>query len=84
MRAALCSILALGAIAMFNSTPAAARDYPFCLMGRDFAGTGDCKFDTLAQCQASASGRQAICAANPYPGYFDGLAAAPSKRRIVR
>lgn len=47
--------------------PAAARDYPFCIKGCDFGnGLGDCSFSTYQQCQASASGRQAYCDANPY------------------
>ena len=29
-------------------------------------GAGDCSFSSLAQCQATASGRDASCAANPY------------------
>jgi hypothetical protein len=35
--------------------------------GCDFgASAGDCSFSSLAQCQATASGRDAYCAANPY------------------
>lgn len=84
MKPVLLALLALTASATLDIAPAAARDYPFCLVGRDFAGFGDCKFDTLAQCQASASGRQGTCAANPFPGYFDRLsktAQANAKRR---
>ena len=29
-------------------------------------GFGDCSFSTYQQCQATASGRDATCAANPY------------------
>jgi hypothetical protein len=47
--------------------PAAAREFPYCIKGCDFgAGTGDCSFSSQAQCQATASGRDASCAANPY------------------
>jgi Protein of unknown function (DUF3551) len=47
--------------------PAAAGGYPYCIKGCDFgAGAGDCSFLSLAQCQATASGRDASCAANPY------------------
>ena len=84
MRAALFAMLALGAMAAIDTTPAAARDYAFCLTGRDFAGFGDCKFDSYAQCQATASGRDAGCAANPFLGYYEGSAAPVSRRRIVR
>lgn len=44
----------------------AARRYPFCMVGRDFAGVGDCIFESYSQCQQSASGREASCSANPY------------------
>jgi Protein of unknown function (DUF3551) len=56
-----CSVSAIGTL------PAAARDYPFCIKGCDFAsGRGDCSFSSYQQCQASASGRDAWCAENPY------------------
>ena len=84
MRAALFAILALGAVAVIDTTPAAARDYAFCLTGQDFAGFGDCKFNSYAQCQVTASGINATCTANPFPGYLDRTATAPSQRRIIR
>jgi hypothetical protein len=43
---------------------ALARDYPFCIRGCDF-GVGYCGFDSYAQCQAAAAGRDAWCTANP-------------------
>jgi hypothetical protein len=43
---------------------AIAQDYPFCIKGCDF-GAGYCGFDSYAQCQATAAGRDAWCAANP-------------------
>jgi hypothetical protein len=47
--------------------PASARDLPYCIKGCDFGGgAGDCSFSSLAQCQATASGRDAYCATNPY------------------
>ena len=50
-----------------SAMPAAAREFPYCIKGCDFgAGAGDCSFSSLAQCQATASGRDAYCAANPY------------------
>ena len=47
-------------------TPVAASEYRYCLRGDDFAGAGDCEFTSYLQCQATASGRTAYCAANPY------------------
>ncbi|MGH6711868.1 MAG: DUF3551 domain-containing protein [Bradyrhizobium sp.] len=65
MRSALLALAAICAASA--ATPAAARDFPYCIKGCDFgAGAGDCSFSSLAQCQASASGRDATCAANPY------------------
>lgn len=79
----LLAAVALGALPMIDVSAAQARDYPFCLMGRDFAGVGDCKYDTYAQCMAAASGREAYCGANPFPGYFDAkpIAAQPQAKR---
>ena len=50
-----------------GALPATAQDYPFCIKGCDFGGgRGDCSFSSYQQCQATASGRGAYCAANPY------------------
>ena len=60
MRNAMLAILALFAAgtAMIAGSPAAAYDYPWCVAGGQLgAGGGDCNYQTLAQCQASASGR---------------------------
>ena len=54
------TILAAGA------TPVAASEYRYCLHGDDYGGAGDCGFTSYQQCQASASGRTAYCATNPY------------------
>jgi hypothetical protein len=67
MRRSLWALIAVGMIAAIDSAPAAAANYPFCIKGCDFGGgAGDCSFSTYQQCQASASGRTATCAANPY------------------
>ena len=60
------ALIAAGAVSV--ATPAAAAgEFPYCIKGCDFgAGAGDCSFSSLAQCQATASGRDASCAANPY------------------
>jgi hypothetical protein len=65
MRRAWLVLMAAGAVSV--AMPAAAREFPYCIKGCDFgAGAGDCSFSSLAQCQATASGRDASCAANPY------------------
>jgi hypothetical protein len=68
MRRAWQALVAAGAVsAAAVAMPAAAREFPYCIKGCDFgAGAGDCSFSSLAQCQATASGRDAYCAANPY------------------
>ena len=68
MQRAWQALIAAGAVSVAAvAMPAAARELPYCIRGCDFgAGAGDCSFSSLAQCQATASGRDASCAANPY------------------
>ena len=67
MRAAIWALMAIGFFAAIDAAPAAAAGMPFCITGCDFGGgAGDCSFASYAQCQATASGRDATCAANPY------------------
>jgi hypothetical protein len=68
MRRAWQALIAAGAVSVAAvAMPAAAREFPYCIKGCDFgAGAGDCSFSSLAQCQATASGRDAYCGANPY------------------
>lgn len=67
MRRARLALVAASAMSAAVAMPAAAREFPYCIKGCDFgAGAGDCNFSSLAQCQATASGRDASCAANPY------------------
>jgi hypothetical protein len=64
MRTALLVLTACGAIA---AMPALAGGSPYCIKGCDFdVGLGDCSFSTYQQCLATASGRVATCAANPF------------------
>ena len=62
MRRILLALLAISTAGALDS--AAAAGYPYCLRGCDF-GAGDCSFYTYQQCLATASGRDAWCAANP-------------------
>ena len=67
MRKAILALMAFGVACAIDAAPAAAKDYPYCIKGCDFGGgAGDCSFSTYQQCQATASGRDATCAANPY------------------
>ena len=65
MRRAFEALMLCCAASLIGALPAAARDYPYCIMGCDF-GAGDCSFTSYQQCQATASGREAYCAENPY------------------
>ncbi|SCB54357.1 Protein of unknown function [Bradyrhizobium shewense] len=62
--------LALATFALVSSASIPARAFgthhPFCLTGDEWPGLSNCRFDTYAQCQASASGRALTCIANPY------------------
>jgi len=63
------AILMVLAVASFGAVVpgAAAGGLPYCIKGCDFGGgAGDCSFSSLQQCQATASGRDATCAPNPY------------------
>ena len=81
MRRAWLALMAAGAVSI--AAPATAGEFPYCIKGCDFgAGAGDCSFSSLAQCQATASGRDASCAANPY---FNARAdMQPDRNRLSR
>jgi Protein of unknown function (DUF3551) len=65
MRRSWWALIAIGLMAAIDA--ASAGNLPFCIKGCDFGGgAGDCSFSTYQQCQATASGRDATCAANPY------------------
>ena len=67
MRAALLALMAIATLSAIDVTPAEARDYPYCIKGKQWLSPiGDCSFETYAQCQATASGRFAYCDVNPY------------------
>lgn len=65
MRFALIGLAAVIAAIASGSSPAAARDYPYCLREGDEAGPGTCYYSSYQQCQAAASGRWANCYVNP-------------------
>lgn len=71
LRLALPAAAAAIFAAFHAPSPAKAEiDYPYCI--KVFVEGGpytDCSFSTQAQCQASASGRSALCYRDPfYPG----------------
>jgi hypothetical protein len=68
MRSLVLAIVAIGAASMTG--PAAAQTYapgyPVCLHVYGPATYYECRYNSLAQCNASASGRSAQCVNNPY------------------
>ncbi len=75
MRSLALTMLAIGAASM--AAPAMAQtyapDYPVCLQVYGPASYYECRYTSLAQCNASASGRSAQCVVNPYAAnaYYD-------------
>jgi hypothetical protein len=67
MRGALLALMVGCAASATAAMPVAAGGYPYCIKGCDYGGSlGDCSFASYQQCQATAAGRDAWCAANPY------------------
>jgi Protein of unknown function (DUF3551) len=62
--------LAILAIGMVSKGPAAAQTYdpgyPVCLRLYDRTNYYECRYTSVPQCNASASGRSAQCVINPY------------------
>ena len=65
---ALAAVSALGTASAVSS-PAAAREFPYCMQGKDAGFPGDCQYSSYAECKASASGRGEDCAINPRFAY---------------
>ncbi|MHB8270425.1 DUF3551 domain-containing protein [Bradyrhizobium sp.] len=82
MRRAIWVLMAIGAFAATDAAPAVAGGMPFCIKGCDFGGgAGDCSFSSYQQCLATASGRDATCAANPA---FNANAEMPGRSRMSK
>ncbi|MBR0693453.1 DUF3551 domain-containing protein [Bradyrhizobium lablabi] len=85
MRILALAILAIGAV---STRPAAAQTYdpayPVCLhVYRAGANYYDCRYTSLPQCNASASGRAAQCVINPYfAGAEDPTGYRSYRRRV--
>ena len=81
MRILALAILAIGTVSI---GPAAAQTYdpayPVCLHVYKFGGYYECRYTSLPQCNASASGRAAECVINPYFANGEG----PGKRYYRR
>jgi hypothetical protein len=68
MRIVALAVLAIGTIAAAAPARAQAWDpnYPVCLRVYGPASYNECRYSSLAQCAATASGRSAQCVVNPY------------------
>jgi hypothetical protein len=70
MRTALFAALPVILISLAGASPAAARDYPYCLEQYGPTSYKECAYSTMEQCKMSASGRAASCYRDPfYPVY---------------
>jgi hypothetical protein len=80
--AAMLGLLAISAISAVGTAPAqAGYDYPVCLRVYGPATYNECGYMSMAQCQATASGRAAEC----YPNASYAQAApAPWDRKHQR
>jgi hypothetical protein len=64
---AILGLLAIPAISAIATAPAQAGvDYPVCLRVYGDPTYDECRYTTLAQCAATASGRPAQCFVNPF------------------
>jgi hypothetical protein len=84
MRALIGTILVMGMMLATSAIQAQTYDprYPVCVQAATIDGTSiGCGYGTLAQCQASASGRGALCYANPYYAYTNKKASWRANQR---
>jgi hypothetical protein len=69
MRILALAVLAIGTVSAFQPAQAQTYDpnYPVCMHVVSLGAVyDDCSYYTLAQCNASASGRAAQCLVNPF------------------
>ena len=57
---AISALLAAGTAAIAGSASRVSYDYPWCVYGGELGYSGDCSYETQAQCLASASGRSIL------------------------
>jgi hypothetical protein len=67
---AVLGLLAISAMsAMAPATARADYDYPVCVRVYGPASYNECRYTSMAQCQATASGRAAECYPNAFAAY---------------
>jgi hypothetical protein len=58
--------LAASVVTLLSSVqPVLAKDYKYCLQGREWGYPGNCQFSSYRQCMATAYGTNSYCAINP-------------------
>jgi len=83
MRQSSPALIVIGLLGAMDAASAAPGNSQFCIQGCDFGGgLGDCSFSSYAQCQATASGRDASCIANPY--FNANTAPQPTRNHLSR
>jgi hypothetical protein len=87
MRISAFAILTMAAV--LAGAPARAQtydpSYPVCMQVYNMqASYIECTFASLAQCAASASGRNAMCIVNPYSAGAPGVSKPDRQQRRVR
>jgi len=79
---AILGLLAIPAITAVGTIPAqAGYDYPVCMRVYGDPTYNECRYTTIAQCAATASGRAAQCFVNPF---FASAAVVPHGHRRAR
>ena len=76
------AILAIATVSAAGSAAAQtfAPGYPVCLHLYGPVTYYECRYTSLAQCNASASGRPAQCVLNPYVASAEAPVARPARR----
>jgi len=78
----MLGLLAISAISAAGTAPAqAGYDYPVCLRVYGDPTYDECRYVTISQCAATASGRAAQCFVNPF---FASAAGVPQGYRRTR
>jgi uncharacterized protein DUF3551 len=83
MRVMACMVLTIAPVLVAAPSRAQTYDpnYPVCLQTYGIDGSYiECSYTSLAQCQASASGRSAQCLTNPY--FAQGVGKPPRSRSV--
>ncbi len=82
---AILALLAAGTVARAGSASPVSYDYPWCIYGGELGYSGDCAYETRAQCLASASGRWILyCDVNRRLLFERPQAVQPQRRRHRR